>query len=96
MDGSLKALSKQSGKNGVNFPKQLSHTPCGLTFEKHDDKKEEYTLGIMRNTIEHEANRGLLILKNKSQALTEGEMQNDVHSTSNESNEPDEYAKYYI
>ncbi|MGG3642007.1 hypothetical protein ABES38_11615 [Bacillus gobiensis] len=33
--------------------------------EQHDDKKESYTLGIMRNTNEHEARRGLMKLKNK-------------------------------
>jgi hypothetical protein len=33
--------------------------------EQHDDKKESYTLGILRNTNEHEARRGLMKLKNK-------------------------------
>lgn len=33
--------------------------------EQHDDKKESYTLGILRNTKEHEARRGLMKLKNK-------------------------------
>ena len=34
-------------------------------IEQHDDKRESYTLGIMRNTNEHEARRGLIKLKNK-------------------------------
>lgn len=35
--------------------------------DQHDDKKEQYTLGILlRNTKEHEASRGLIRLKNKN------------------------------
>ncbi|MGG3890073.1 hypothetical protein [Metabacillus fastidiosus] len=34
--------------------------------EQHDDKKEQYTLGILRNTDIHEAKRGLMKLKNKT------------------------------
>ncbi len=34
--------------------------------EQHDDKKETYTLGILRNTTEPEARRGLIKLKNKN------------------------------
>ncbi|MGM7634201.1 hypothetical protein [Bacillus sp. Hm123] len=37
--------------------------------EQHDDKREQYTLGILRNTKEHEARRGLMILKNKKGAV---------------------------
>ncbi|ONK21203.1 hypothetical protein BLX87_23020 [Bacillus sp. VT-16-64] len=37
--------------------------------EKHDDKKEQYTLGILRHTNEHEARRGLIKLKNKGGEL---------------------------
>lgn len=33
-------------------------------FDKHDDKDEKYTLGILRNTKEPEAKRGLMKLKN--------------------------------
>ena len=35
-------------------------------FDKHDDKNEKYTLGILRNTDDPEAKRGLLKLKNGS------------------------------
>lgn len=35
-------------------------------FDKHDDKSEKYTLGILRNTDDPEAKRGLLKLKNGS------------------------------
>lgn len=38
-------------------------------IDHHDDKKETYTLGILRNTKEHEARRGLIKLKNKGGAL---------------------------
>ncbi|KIL73721.1 hypothetical protein [Bacillus badius] len=38
----------------------------------HDDKKEAYTLGILRNVKEPEARRGLMILKNKKGALPNG------------------------
>ena len=34
-------------------------------YTQHDDKKENYTLGILRNTNIHEARRGLIKLKNK-------------------------------
>lgn len=66
-----------------------------LHVEKHDDKPESYTLAIMRNTNEHEANRGLLVLKNKSKRIEE-EIQHDVLVPSNESKPHDEYEKYYI
>lgn len=35
-----------------------------IHFDKHDDKDEKYTLGILRNTKEPEAKRGLMKLKN--------------------------------
>jgi len=38
-------------------------------IEQHDDKRESYTLGILRNTNEHEARRGLIKLKNKGGVL---------------------------
>lgn len=33
-------------------------------FEKHDDKRENYTLGILRGTDEHQARQGLIKLRN--------------------------------
>lgn len=33
--------------------------------EQHEDKREQYTLGILRNTDVHQAKRGLMKLKNK-------------------------------
>lgn len=41
------------------------HYALWTHLEKHDDKKEQYTLGILRNTDEPEARRGLIKLKNK-------------------------------
>lgn len=35
--------------------------------DRHDDKREEYTLGIMRRTDVHEARRKLIIKKNKAE-----------------------------
>jgi len=40
------------------------HYALWTHFEKHDDKPEKYTLGILRNTDIHEAKRGLMKLKN--------------------------------
>jgi len=37
-----------------------------LHFDSHDDKKEKYTIGILRNTTDPEAKRGLMKLKNKN------------------------------
>ncbi len=36
--------------------------------EQHEDKREQYTLGILRNTDVHNAKRGLMKLKNKGVA----------------------------
>lgn len=46
-------------------PDQINYA-LWLHFEQHDDKKENYTLGILRNTKEHEARRGLIKLKNRN------------------------------
>ena len=37
-----------------------------IHVDQHDDKKEQYTLGILRNTNDPEARRGLIKLKNKN------------------------------
>ncbi|MED4461828.1 hypothetical protein [Metabacillus fastidiosus] len=57
----------------VNFIEKLSkysvdqiHFALWKRVEQHDDKKEQYTLGILRNTDIHEAKRGLMKLKNKT------------------------------
>lgn len=44
------------------------HYALWTHYEKHDDKPEKYTLGILRNTDIHEAKRGLMKLKNKGVA----------------------------
>ncbi|GGE16318.1 hypothetical protein GCM10011571_17480 [Marinithermofilum abyssi] len=55
------------------WEKWQQYSPAVVTYamwvhvEKHDDKREEYTLGIMRGTDEHEANRKLIMLKNRRQ-----------------------------
>ncbi|MGM7684669.1 hypothetical protein ACSVDA_21410 [Cytobacillus sp. Hm23] len=56
----------------VNFIEKIQkysidqiHYALWKHFEEHDDKRESYTLGILRNTKEHEARRGLIKLKNK-------------------------------
>lgn len=56
----------------VNFIEKIQkysvnqiHYALWKHVEQHDDKKESYTLGILRNTNEYEARRGLIKLKNK-------------------------------
>jgi DNA-binding MarR family transcriptional regulator len=46
--------------------------------EQHDDKRESYTLGILRNTNEHEARRGLIKLKNKGGIASENHQSGDT------------------
>lgn len=64
-----------SAKLLTNFIEKLSkytvnqiHYALWKHVQQHDDKKEAYTLGILRNTKDHEAIRGLMILKNKKGA----------------------------
>ena len=58
----LANLIEKMGKYSVN---QINYA-LWMHCEKHDDKKEQYTLGILRNTKEPEARRGLMMLKNKN------------------------------
>jgi hypothetical protein len=99
-------LYRKTGRISTNIIKNLwekwkNYHPDVVSYsmwihaEKHDDKSEEYTLGIMRKTKEHEARRGLLVLKNKSKRIEE-EIQNDVLVPGNEPTSHDEYEKYYI
>lgn len=60
----LANLIDKMSKYGVD---QL-HYALWTHFEKHDDKPEKYTLGILRRTDVHEAKRGLMKLKNKGVA----------------------------
>ncbi|EIJ79160.1 putative prophage LambdaCh01, replication protein O [Bacillus methanolicus PB1] len=60
----------------VNFIEKIKkysinqiHYALWKHIDQHDDKKESYTLGILRNTNEHEARRGLIKLKNKGGGL---------------------------
>lgn len=53
----IEKLSKYSA-NQINY---VLWKHC----EQHDDKKEQYTLGILRNVKEPEARRGLIKLKNQ-------------------------------
>jgi hypothetical protein len=48
-------------------------------IESHDDKPEEYTVAIMRNTNEHKARQGLLILKNKAKEVLGDEISSIQH-----------------
>lgn len=47
-------------------------------FDKHDDKSEKYTLGILRNTDDPEAKRGLLKLKNGSGGIENADDQRSI------------------
>ncbi len=49
-------------------------------FDKHDDKNEKYTLGILRNTKESEAKQGLLKLKNGSRGANNATNQRGVQT----------------
>ena len=55
-------LMQRMDKYSVN---QINYA-LWMHCDKHDDKKEQYTLGILRNTKEPEARRGLMMLKNKN------------------------------
>ncbi|KIO60204.1 hypothetical protein B4065_0130 [Caldibacillus thermoamylovorans] len=61
---SAKILAKFIEKISKYSVNQI-HYALWTHVEKHDDKRENYTLGILRNTDEHEARRGLIKLKNK-------------------------------
>jgi hypothetical protein len=52
------AKMKKYSANQINFA--VWHH-----FEKHDDKREQYTLGILRNTTDHEAYRKLMLMLNR-------------------------------
>lgn len=54
----IEKMSKYS-TNQINYA-------LWMHCDKHDDKKEQYTLGILRNTKEPEARRGLMKLKNQN------------------------------
>lgn len=58
----LANLIEKMAKYSVN---QINYA-LWMHCEKHDDKRETYTLGILRNTKEPEARRGLMLLKNKN------------------------------
>lgn len=49
-------------------------------FDKHDDKNEKYTLGILRNTKESEAKQGLLKLKNGSRGANNATNQRGIQT----------------
>ena len=70
----LEKISKYS-VNQINYA-------LWMHCEKHDDKQEKYTLGILRNTKEPEAIRGLMKLKNRGGAAHES---NDANNAELES-----------
>lgn len=70
-------LTRKTGRISINIIQQLwdkwsKYHQDVVTYamwvhiDKHDDKREEYTLGIMRGTKEHEARRKLIWMKNKN------------------------------
>ncbi|MFD1394439.1 phage replisome organizer N-terminal domain-containing protein [Kroppenstedtia eburnea] len=82
------------------FPPVVVQYAMYIHLTKHDDKKEEYTLGIMRNTDEHEANRKMSLLKNKNQSnkeVPQHEQPRTSPSGSSSSDEPtDRYEEFII
>jgi predicted phage replisome organizer len=75
-----KELIQTEWEKWSKFPSTVITYAMWVHTEKHDDKKEEYTLGIMRNTNEIEANRTLKELIEKN-SITRGET-NIEHGTS--------------
>ncbi len=73
-------LIKTECEKWRKYPPTVITYAMWLHMEKHDDKKEEYTLGIMRNTNEYEATQELKELANK--ALMTGGETYDEHTTS--------------
>ncbi|RKD22575.1 hypothetical protein BEP19_09955 [Ammoniphilus oxalaticus] len=57
-------LSNHIDKMSRYSPEQINFA-LWTHFDKHDDKRENYTLGILRGTDQHEALRGLIKLKNQ-------------------------------
>lgn len=57
---------KTEWEKWMKYPQAVITFAMQIHIEKHDDKKEEYTLGIMRGTNEIEANRRLRQLREKT------------------------------
>lgn len=75
-----KNIIKTHWEKWSKYPSSVITYAMWTHIEKHDDKPEEYTLAIMRNTDEHEANRKLMMLKNKNRAQFEEVNAHDEHS----------------
>lgn len=94
-------LTRKTGRISINIIQQLwdkwsKYHPDVVTYamwthiDKHDDKREEYTLGIMRQTSEHEARRRLIWMKNKRNGrnLSEGNVNRDGHDQREDTSDP--------
>lgn len=72
----------------TNWEKWKKYKPDVIAYamwkhiDKHDDKGEAYTLGIMRQTDEHEARRQLIWMKNKDQYQGGQAYENDSRNES--------------
>ncbi|OLN23879.1 hypothetical protein BTO30_02760 [Domibacillus antri] len=70
------SISAKVLANFIEKLKKYSVNQIHYAFLKHitdhDDKREQYTLGILRNVKEPEARRGLMILKNKKGVASHG------------------------
>lgn len=68
------------------FTKMRKYTSNQINYaiwnhaEKHDDKREKYTLGILRNTSNDEAYRKLMLMLNRMDDLIEGGEENGLYT----------------
>lgn len=65
---SAKLLTNQIEKMSIYSANQLNYA-LKIHTDKHEDKREKYTLGILRNLKESEAIRGLATLNNKKDGV---------------------------
>jgi hypothetical protein len=80
----------------MKFPSIVLTYAMWLHVEKHDDKREEYTLGIMRKTDEHEANRKLIWLKNRDRSNEREGMMDDTYPASSGSDPLGKWESFVI
>lgn len=73
----------------------IIHYALATHIMHHDDKKEEYTLGILRNTNVHEARRKLMKILNKGRGDFRGSHSSSIRRTYG-TEQHDEYEEFYL
>lgn len=81
-------------EKALKFDKDIIHYAFASHIMNHDDKRESYTLGIMRNTNVHEARRKLMKILNNGR----GEMNESISTgiPRDREQEHDEYEELYL